>query len=84
MWGIQGLFVFSLPVTLEWGGRKIQEVAFWFQYESDPERNSNAFDVASKIVQKYFPGEFGSERLVKVVVDTILSQTASKEGDNKG
>ena len=42
------------------------------------------YDVAAKLVQQHFPGEFGSERLVQKVVDSILRQTAKKEGENKG
>ncbi len=50
----------------------------WFQYESDPELNSNVYQVASKVVSDKFPGEFGSERLIQQVVDQILKVTASK------
>ncbi|EDO31070.1 predicted protein, partial [Nematostella vectensis] len=73
-----------IPVTLEWGGKAVKETVHWFQNERDVSMNSNVYAVASKLVQKYFPGEFGSERLVQKVVDTILRQTAKKEGENKG
>jgi len=69
---------------LEWGGQTVSEVVYWFQYEQDTSLNSNVYDVAAKLVQKHFPGEFGSERLVQKVVDIILRQTAKKEGENKG
>ncbi|KAK3709537.1 hypothetical protein QZH41_018987 [Actinostola sp. cb2023] len=72
------------PVSLDWGGTAIKENVYWFQYETDPSLNSNVYAVAQKLVQKYYPGEFGSERLVQKVVDTILRQTAKKEGENKG
>lgn len=62
----------------------MKDTVFWFQYELDPSLNSNVYDVASKLVQKHFPGEFGSERLVQKVVDIVLRQTARKEGENKG
>ena len=72
------------PISLEWGGQTISETVNWFQYEEDPTLNSNVYDVAGKLVQQHFPGEFGSERLVQKVVDIILRQTARKEGENKG
>lgn len=74
----------SFPISLEWGGKTVTETVYWFQYEQDPSLNSNVYDVASKLVQKHFPGEFGSERLVQKVVDIILRQTARREGENKG
>lgn len=74
----------SFPISLEWNGTTVKDTVFWFQYELDPSLNSNVYDVASKLVQKHFPGEFGSERLVQKVVDIILRQTARKEGENKG
>ena len=74
----------SFPISLEWGGKTVSETVYWFQYEQDPSLNSNVYDVAAKLVQKHFPGEFGSERLVQKVVDIILRQTARREGENKG
>lgn len=53
---------------------------YWFQYESDPSRNSNVYQVANKAVNDHFPGEFGSERLVQQVVDHILKVTENKVG----
>ena len=53
---------------------------YWFQYESDPEHNSNVYQVASKAVSDHFPGEFGSERLVQQAVDHILRVTENKVG----
>ena len=34
----------------------ISETVNWFQYETDPTKNSNVFEVAQKLVQKHFPG----------------------------
>ncbi|XP_053384067.1 deubiquitinating protein VCPIP1-like [Mercenaria mercenaria] len=64
------------PISLQWGGKSVTEKIAWFQYESDPTLNSNVFEVAQSVVQKHFPGEFGSERLVQRVVDSILAQSA--------
>ncbi|XP_064634580.1 deubiquitinating protein VCPIP1-like isoform X2 [Lineus longissimus] len=66
------------PISLEWTGKVIVEKVVWWQYETDTSLNSNVFEVAQELVQKHFPGEFGSERLVQKVVDTILQQTALK------
>ena len=54
--------------------------AYWFQYESDPELNSNAYDLASQLVNENFPGQFGSERLVQQVVESVLQATSNQEG----
>ncbi|XP_048832791.1 deubiquitinating protein VCPIP1 [Brienomyrus brachyistius] len=71
----------AFPITLEWGGRVVRETVYWFQFESDSALNSNVYDVAMKLVTKYFPGEFGSEVLVQKVVHTILHHTAKKNPD---
>ena len=63
----------KIPVTLEWTGVTKHDYVFWFQNEADQSLNSNAFEIAQKLVQKYFPGEFGSERLVQKVVDQIFN-----------
>ena len=78
------IFPCRFPVLLEWGGQTFRENAYWFQYENDPSLNSNVYDVASNLVQKHFPGEFGSERLVQKVVDILLRYTAKREGENRG
>lgn len=67
-----------LVVPLEWNGKKMEDTVYWFQDESDPQLNSNVYQVAQELVQKHFPGEFGSERLVQKVVDTLLRQTATR------
>ncbi|XP_013409530.1 deubiquitinating protein VCIP135 [Lingula anatina] len=64
-----------LPLVLEWNGKVIPEKVYWFQHEEDSSLNSNVFDVAQRVVQKHFPGEFGSERLVQKVVNQILYLT---------
>ncbi|XP_025080407.1 deubiquitinating protein VCIP135-like isoform X2 [Pomacea canaliculata] len=71
-----------LTVPLEWNNKKVEERVAWFQHETDPQLNSNVYQVAENLVQKHFPGEFGSERLVQQVVDTILRQTASSKTDD--
>ncbi|KAL3842550.1 hypothetical protein ACJMK2_020546 [Sinanodonta woodiana] len=71
-----------ISIVLQWGGKVISEKVAWFQYESDPDLNSNVYDVAQALVQKHFPGEFGSERLVQQVVDSILRQTQVKQEDD--
>ncbi len=45
-----------VPLSLDWGNQTIQETIHWFEDESDPSLNSNAFEVAQQIVQKHFPG----------------------------
>ena len=84
MKSLEFFLLHRIPVSLEWGGKNIKESVYWFQHESDESSNSNVYEVAGRLVQNHFPGEFGSERLVQKVVDTILRQTARKEGDNKG
>lgn len=69
-----------IPLSLSWGGKTISIEVYWFQYESDPARNSNVYQVANKAVSDHFPGEFGSERLVQQAVDHILRVTENKEG----
>lgn len=71
-----------IPVILEWAGKVINEKVAWFEHEPDPALNSNVYQVADRIVQKHFPGVFGSERLVKKVVDQILEQTKQPEDKN--
>ncbi|GAB6028966.1 Deubiquitinating protein VCIP135 [Chamberlinius hualienensis] len=68
-----------IPVVMDWGGKTIKEEVSWFQFESDPLLNSNVYEVAASLVQKHFPGVFGSERLVQKVVDQILEQTKKPE-----
>ena len=53
---------------------------YWFQYEVDSKLNSNAYQVANRVVNEHYPGEFGSERMVQQVVDHILKVTATSSG----
>lgn len=69
----------KIPVTLEWNSQKKEDVVFWFQNESEPSNNSNAFELSQKIVQKHFPGEFGSERVVQKVAEQIFKETTKHE-----
>ncbi len=64
---------------MSWGGRTKEISVHWFQFESDPTRNSNVYEVAQKAINDNFPGEFGSERLVQEVVDRLLAVTATQE-----
>ena len=51
---------------------------YWFENESDPALNSNAYDIARAVVEKQFPGDFGSERLVQSAVNIIIKSTTKK------
>lgn len=67
----------SFPIILEYSEKTILETVHWFQNESDPFLNSNAFEVAGELVQKHFPG-FGTNVLESKVVDIILKRTTTK------
>lgn len=67
-----------LPIRMEWQGETKEARVYWFEGESDPSLNSNAYQLASDAVNKHFPGEFGSERLVQQVVNMILKLTRKK------
>ncbi|XP_070199281.1 deubiquitinating protein VCPIP1-like isoform X3 [Littorina saxatilis] len=69
----------ELQVPLEWGGKKVVEVVQWWENESDPQLNSNAYQEAQTLIQKHFPGEFGIELLEQKIVAAILRLTAIKE-----
>jgi deubiquitinating protein VCIP135 len=64
-----------LPLRLDWQGEVKEVSLYWFEGESDPSLNSNAYQLASEVVNKHFPGEFGSERLVQQIVNRILKMT---------
>ncbi|XP_039287040.1 deubiquitinating protein VCPIP1-like [Nilaparvata lugens] len=64
-----------ITVRLEWQGRVVTDSVAWYQYESQPHLNSNAYHLASKMLHKHFPGEFGSENLHQNIVAQILEQT---------
>ena len=80
-WELTLIVLFSIDVSLEWNGKTIEEQVFWFDNESDPSLNSNVFEMATAVVQKHFPGEFGSETLVRRVVDKILRETELKKNE---
>lgn len=65
----------QITVSLEWNHKVVKDTVAWFEHESDPALNSNVYSVASEVVNKHFPGVFGSERLLQQVVDQILEQT---------
>ncbi|XP_033112608.1 deubiquitinating protein VCIP135-like [Anneissia japonica] len=73
---------YCFSVDFSWKGQKIEETVAWFQDESDPSLNSNAFQIATSLVQKYFPGEFGSENVVQNLVASILQNTAKREQES--
>ena len=54
---------------------------YWFENESDPSLNSNAYDIARTVVAKAFPGDFGSEHLVQSAVNVIIKSTTKKSTD---
>lgn len=54
---------------------------FWFDNETDSNLNSNVYEIATSVVQKHFPGEFGSETLIRKVVDKILLSTQLKKNE---
>lgn len=56
---------------------------FWFEKESDPSLNSNVYEIATAVVQKHFPGAFGSETLVRKVVNKILRETELKKEEGR-
>lgn len=64
---------FKLP--LSWNGQTVEAEIYWFENESDPALNSNAYDVARTMVEKQFPGDFGIERLVQSAVNIIIKNT---------
>jgi deubiquitinating protein VCIP135 len=66
----------KLRLPLSWNNQSVEAEVYWFEGESDPSLNSNAYNIASHVVEKYFPGEFGSERLVQSAVDAIIKGTA--------
>ncbi|RZF48111.1 hypothetical protein LSTR_LSTR002177 [Laodelphax striatellus] len=72
----------SVPVTLLWNGRRVTDTIAWYQFESQPHLNSNAYQLASVLLQKHFPGEFGSENLHQSIVAQILEQTKDLPKDH--
>lgn len=69
----------EIAVPLEWNGKTHLEFVNWWENESDPQLNSNVYQIAQDLVLKYFPGEFGIERLQQKIVAVILRMTASKD-----
>ena len=47
---------FRLPVPLDWGGKQSVDFVRWWENESDPQLNSNVYQVAQELIQKHFPG----------------------------
>ncbi|XP_075228890.1 deubiquitinating protein VCPIP1-like isoform X2 [Lycorma delicatula] len=65
----------NIPVVLSWNGRTVSDTVQWFQFESQSQLNSNVYHVATVLLQKHFPGEFGSETLHNSIVSQILERT---------
>ena len=70
------MYFFRVPIRLEFNQRQVDTKIAWFQDDSDPSLNSNAYDIAGKIVNEFFPGDFGSEGLIRGVVDMILKRVS--------
>ncbi|KAI6647342.1 Deubiquitinating protein [Oopsacas minuta] len=64
----------EIPIRLEFNQRQVDTKVAWFQDDSDPNLNSNAYDIAGKIVNEYYPGEFGSESIIRGVVDMLIKR----------
>ncbi|KAL8614225.1 hypothetical protein ACOMHN_026442 [Nucella lapillus] len=74
----------EIQVPLEWGGKTQLDVVQWWENQSDPQLDSNVYQVAHDLVLKHFPGEFGIERLQQKIVSAILMLTASKDQKEGG
>ena len=70
------LSLLRVPIRLEFNQRQVDTKIAWFQDDSNPSLNSNAYDIAGKIVNEFFPGDFGSEGLIRGVVDMILKRVS--------
>jgi hypothetical protein len=43
---------------MPYGDKLVRDTVAFFQDESDPALNSNAYEEAGKLVQKHFPGPY--------------------------
>ena len=59
---------------MEFNQRQVDTKVAWFQDDSNPSLNSNAYEVAGKIVNEFFPGDFGSETIIRGVVDMLIKR----------
>ena len=50
------VLISRLPVPLDWGRKQSVDFVRWWENESDPALNSNAYQVAQELIQKHFPG----------------------------
>ncbi|KAJ9583910.1 hypothetical protein L9F63_021742, partial [Diploptera punctata] len=62
-----------INVYMSWNGRNICEEVAWFQFESDTSLNSNVYQIAEILVQKFFPGEFATGTITQQVISQLLS-----------
>ncbi|XP_065191059.1 deubiquitinating protein VCPIP1-like [Sycon ciliatum] len=76
-------FPYRFEVVLDWNDTRIPVMVDWFDNESDPEYNSNAYKIASELVNKHFPADFGSTRLMERVVQQIFRKVESNEKRTK-
>ena len=51
------ILLYRIPLSLTWANQTVQLTVHWFQRESDPERNSNVYDIAQKVINEQFPGK---------------------------
>eukprot|EP00794_Sanderia_malayensis_P016649 gene16649-18339_t len=67
----------SFEVDMSWKDSiGLTENVFWFYKEKESWRNSNAFQIAEKLVQKHYPLEFDNSKLIQRVVNEIMQKTA--------
>ena len=59
---------------MEFNQRQVDTKVAWFQDDSNPSLNSNAYEIAGKIVNEFFPGDFGSESIIRGVVDMLIKR----------
>jgi len=71
----------KVPIAFEWNEQEVDELVYWFQNESVPSMNSNAYQIAQEMVEEYFPSTFGNERLVQKIVDIIFEYTTDFAGE---
>ncbi|EDV29405.1 uncharacterized protein TRIADDRAFT_11306, partial [Trichoplax adhaerens] len=54
-----------IPITFEIHGKKIESQFTWFENDSDPSKNSNAFQVAKELIMKNFPDYCSNHYLIQ-------------------
>ncbi|XP_054279819.1 deubiquitinating protein VCPIP1-like [Macrosteles quadrilineatus] len=69
----------EVTLLLKWKEVSVTDTIHWFQYEASSLHNSNAHQVAAYLIQKHFPGEFGSQPLQQSIVNQILEKVKECE-----